>query len=80
MLNTVPVLVQQNVQVGTTTMQQQVMNPDGTVDVQNVQAAVVQPILVSSWQQYITTQTFTMLDPGEFSGNTDQNGKRSGPG
>jgi len=58
-------------QVGTTTMQQQVMNPDGTVGVQEVEAAVVQPMVVTNWQQYITTQTFTMLDPGEFNGAMD---------
>ena len=35
---------------------------------------------VVSYQTYIMTQTHTMLDPGEYSGATDSDGKRCGQG
>lgn len=34
----------------------------------------------TTWQQSITTHTFTRLDPGNYEGNFDENGKRRGPG
>ena len=37
-------------------------------------------VVQTTWQQSITTHTFTRLDPGNYTGNFDQNGKRKGPG
>lgn len=34
----------------------------------------------TTWQQSITTHTFTRLDPGNYTGNFDAHGKRKGPG
>ena len=34
----------------------------------------------TTWQQSITTHTFTRLDPGNYTGSFDANGKRNGQG